>query len=503
MSRTKEEHAVHFSDVFRVRPDVLAAYGAFDVALLNDLPLFVDPFLLYDGERPEYRRLHDGIISYLVFLKERALADDLDEVNIQRWLLFKEVRQNWLGFCRTGNRGTGLGLDFARALAKNLKGAFKDFGTETLTDASHIEKLGLLGGVGRDHLSDLVTNLIKGYLLEYTQEFARKHLDSAQTADFAVDRVRFDYETRRWLGGRYTLPKLGRDYVLLTPEDILTRDESWINQRDMLAQFRRIQIALPNEVLRRQVEEHFRRQIGRRAKEKEKRLAALRTIERYPELMDHYIRMKEEQAPAAHAASTKKVEETYHQFVEAVRDLAKRYLVPSGFYDLGNSYDESMRRVQHLKHVIEDKDGYRAFWGTDGKPIQRESDLHIMFKLVWYHSPYDVNAEVNNGRGPVDFKVSLGSADSCLVEFKLASNSQLKRNLANQVAIYERASGAKRAIKVILFFDMTEYRRVTGVLRDLKLDSSPDIVLIDASRQNKEPASKAGTMRRRLAVAGR
>src|SRR3712207_6984239 len=52
-----------------------------------------------------------------------------------------------------------------------------------------------------------------------------------------------------------------------------------------------------------------------------------------------------------------------------------------------------------------------------------------------YATPLDVNREVNNGRGPVDFKVSMGSADKTLVEFKLASNSQLQRNLANQVAI--------------------------------------------------------------------
>jgi hypothetical protein len=485
------KHAVHFSDVFRIRPVVLANYGAFDVALLNDLPLFVDPFLLYDSLNPEYRKLHDEIIDYLVFLKERAQFGELDEINIRRWLLFKEVHQNWLGFCTTGNRGTGLGMDFARSLAKNLNGPFRNFGDETLTKSSHIEKLGLLGGVGRDHLSDFVTNLIKRYLLEFTQGFASKHLGANQVASFAVDKVRFDYEQRRWLGGTYTLPKLADDYVLLTPEDILTRDESWINQRDMLGQFSRLRLSLPNDVLRRNVEEHFRRQIGKRAKEKEKRLAALRTITEFPELMDHYIALKEDQAPAAHVASGKKVAETYHQFVEAVRDLADKHLVPGHFYDHGDSYEESMNRVRFLKRVIEDKDGYRAFWGKNGKPIQRESDLHIMFKLVWFRSPFDANAEVNNGRGPVDFKVSKGSADSCLVEFKLASNSQLKKNLANQVAIYEKANETRRSIKVILYFTIAEHRKVMKMLKDLKLEGSSDIVLIDASKA-KPSASKAG-----------
>ena len=51
---------------------------------------------------------------------------------------------------------------------------------------------------------------------------------------------------------------------------------------------------------------------------------------------------------------------------------------------------------------------------------------------------YDVNREVNNGRGPVDFKVSKGSKDTTLVEFKLASNTKLKKNLENQVEIYKK-----------------------------------------------------------------
>jgi hypothetical protein len=36
--------------------------------LLADLPLFVDPFLLFNSRKPKYRALHDPIIKYLRFL---------------------------------------------------------------------------------------------------------------------------------------------------------------------------------------------------------------------------------------------------------------------------------------------------------------------------------------------------------------------------------------------------------------------------------------------------
>jgi hypothetical protein len=59
----------YFSDWFDVDPDDLDAYGAFNVSLINDLPLFIDPFLLFTSENATYRQLHDEIIKYLKFLR--------------------------------------------------------------------------------------------------------------------------------------------------------------------------------------------------------------------------------------------------------------------------------------------------------------------------------------------------------------------------------------------------------------------------------------------------
>ena len=63
---------VYFSDFFDVSPDVLEEYGALDISLIADLPLFVDPFLLFNSEKPEYRQLHEEMIDYIRFLKAKA-----------------------------------------------------------------------------------------------------------------------------------------------------------------------------------------------------------------------------------------------------------------------------------------------------------------------------------------------------------------------------------------------------------------------------------------------
>lgn len=116
-----------------------------------------------------------------------------------------------------------------------------------------------------------------------------------------------------------------------------------------------------------------------------------------------------------------------------------------------------------------------------------------MFRLTWCATAFDVNAEVDNGRGPVDYKISMGKANAGLVEFKLASNTSLEKNLRNQVAIYEEASNTNRSLKVILYFSDSELDKVLRILNNLGLVRNPNIILIDANSDNKPSASKAKT----------
>lgn len=137
--------------------------------------------------------------------------------------------------------------------------------------------------------------------------------------------------------------------------------------------------------------------------------------------------------------------------------------------------------------MIENNNGYKVFY-LNGVPVKREADLQLMFRLTWFASISDVNSEVDNGRGPVDYKISRGSKDKTLVEFKLASNSKLKQNLANQVKIYESANETKKSIKVILYFTDTELSRLIKVFKELGIKEGKNLVLIDA-RPNKVSAS--------------
>jgi hypothetical protein len=484
---------LYFTQYFDVSPKTLAEYGAFDISVVSDLPLFIDPFLLFNSKNPEYKELHERIIAYLTFLRDKA-DRQLEPALIDSWYRFKEVKQNWLGFTVLGNAGSGLGKTFAAALHSSLGSILRSFGTEQITQGSHLEKLALIKeGVGRDNISDFTTNLIKGYLLEYTQEFAHRHLKAEQRGMFAVPRAAFNYDTEFWETRQYELPILHGDFVLLTPADLLTRDDTWISRSDMIRGFHHIPESIDDAQLRAQVNNYLRSRLGKKPTDKEYAAAAQATIQRFPEVIDYYIRQQEDRGDQAAGLSAQRREETAVLLVDMVQRAVAAITANTTLYSTPlTSYDEALARARGFKRYVEDSDGYKLL-NRQGvrKPFSREQDVQLFFGLIFFGSEFDVNREVNNGRGPVDFKVSKGAVDKSLIEVKLASNSALKRNLERQVAIYEKANDTRTSVKVIVFYTAAEERKVQKILKELDLAGEPSIVLIDARADSKPSGSKA------------
>jgi hypothetical protein len=515
---SSENMKMYFSDIFDVSPEVVEEYGAFDVSLINDLPLFVDPFLLFNSNKKEYQALHKEIIEYVKFLRDKAAKGELDAGSLRAWFVFREVKQNWLGYSLTGNEGHGLYLDFAVKFRASLDEIFSDFGAEKVTKGSHLERVMLVGNrVGRDNISDFCTNLIKHFLCDFTQTFARKHLRPEQRKAVSVPRAKFHYATKTWGPETYELPFINGDYVILTPLDLLTKDDVWINRTDMIRDYSHVASSISNDQLRAQLHEYFtgtlstiqRRDEERRRASKGRRTyypgrvpfkapsqkqeveAIWQVIRKFPEYIDWFIRYKEDHGDEAEAVADERVRSSKQLYVWQVRQLAAALLGETNFYKVaGNTLDEARERVAFLKDVIENKGGWRLFYVKD-EPIRRESDVHILFRLTWCNTPSDVNREVNNGRGPSDYEISGGAFDKSLVEFKLAKNTGLEKNLQHQAEIYKKASNAQNALKVIVYFTNAELMRVQAILKALGMDDNPDIILIDA--RPKESASKAGS----------
>jgi hypothetical protein len=305
-----------------------------------------------------------------------ALGSELDEGSMRAWFVFKEVKQNWLGFCLSGNTGRGLGPDFAIALHRNFNTTFKNFGEEDVAESSHFEKLTLFeSGVGRDNVSDFTTNLIKKYLLEYTQEFARQYVEPALIKTFAVQRAYFSYKTESWVSKSYRLPAFFEDFVLLTPEDLLTKDELWINHNDLVGDYSEIVDSIPNVQLRRQINNYFSRQLSiilerkerkrREALSKRKRkkrpigllkplepteadnnAARWQAIHEFPQIIDYYLALKEKHGERAVRQSRENVDQIEMQFIEHVEQLVSLLEEHTKFYSEPSDTGHARRPCQ-------------------------------------------------------------------------------------------------------------------------------------------------------------
>ena len=91
---------------------------------------------------------------------------------------------------------------------------------------------------------------------------------------------------------------------------MLTRDDTWISYPDMISKFAQLPEAIPDAQLRAQVNNHFKRQLHKRSTAKERARAAQNTILEFPQLIDYYIKAREDEGDQAEAVSAEKVADT-------------------------------------------------------------------------------------------------------------------------------------------------------------------------------------------------
>jgi len=133
------------------------------------------------------------------------------------------------------------------------------------------------------------------------------------------------------------------DFVLLTPIDVLTRDDTWISFNDMVGRFSEIPEALPDAQLRAQMLNYIGQHLSSKPTKEDRDAAAIATLRQYPELLDYYIRLREDSGDQAESRSLDKVSETLAVFVEQIKrvvdDLKAKTVRTWGASGLGRAIE--------------------------------------------------------------------------------------------------------------------------------------------------------------------
>jgi hypothetical protein len=188
-----------------------------------DLPLGIDPFLMFKSGDEEFRRLHQIITDHFnagVRAVSSGRLDLADEI-----FNFPEVAAIGLGYTKSGKRGSGLGGYLRDLIIETLKASpgLQERGV------LHVEEMQLLAtGIGPDRISDISANILKGYLIEYTQRQA-EIWGVPLRKGIPVPHI-YDEATQSWVDSYVDLPVSPVDDapVLFVPRRIV-RALPWIN----------------------------------------------------------------------------------------------------------------------------------------------------------------------------------------------------------------------------------------------------------------------------------
>lgn len=192
----------------------------------EDIPLYIDPFLMWNSPKATYQHLHSQLIAFL----ERVRLTELAGKRLAAARLLAgtaEARELGLGYAQGSKRGSGIG----QGLITSVLNLWHDVPQLSDHGLNHIEVIGLMVQyVSLDRISDLTASVLRRFFIDFTSERAKDI--GLPTQRYRLDGV-FDHERGVWGTLQAHLPFDPRDEspLLLAPLDLLRR-LPWINYED-------------------------------------------------------------------------------------------------------------------------------------------------------------------------------------------------------------------------------------------------------------------------------
>ncbi|MGL4108748.1 hypothetical protein [Clostridium sp. LP20] len=185
-----------------------------DIELDNDLELFIDPYIFTKLRGDFAKKCNNAIINF--FSEVMNLIRNNDEVNAKRILNgLKEPSETHLGLSENSIDGNGVRGKKAIRLYQKLAES-KAAKTGNLKDLSDCELM--IDGIGKDSISDITTNVIRKYLIEFTQS----QCDICNIPMISFKNNIWDEGLKKWVNIEYKLPSINGKRIILVPKSIVT-----------------------------------------------------------------------------------------------------------------------------------------------------------------------------------------------------------------------------------------------------------------------------------------
>lgn len=208
---------MRFSEQFGLRRGQ-AELDFVDIPLNTDIRVFIDPWALTTAHTPWSDDAHQLARLFFQRVLDRLRAGDRAGAR-QLLTHLKEDNRTRLGYSARNPQGTGLGDDragpFLDALADSV--AFTSGQIEDIEDTALFVE-----GIGFDIVSDMLTNVLREKLAQYTQDQCRLWGITTPKAE----NLRVWRDGVGWTLVTMNLPVRGRETLLLVPRSIVRKDLS-------------------------------------------------------------------------------------------------------------------------------------------------------------------------------------------------------------------------------------------------------------------------------------
>lgn len=183
MNKSKPDFTLYYKYGF-VQKDV----GFLIPNLASNHPFCIDPFLLFESKKLEYQKLHSfllGLFEIIIHYLKKG-----DGVKAFSYLNFQEANEIAIGYTQGLPAGRGCGA----VIQKEIYDLYLSNPRILEEGLSHIEEMQLYcPNITEDRISDITINIIKKYLIEYTQQ---KCLElKVKTKKLLIDNI-YDYDNK-------------------------------------------------------------------------------------------------------------------------------------------------------------------------------------------------------------------------------------------------------------------------------------------------------------------
>lgn len=194
----------------------------------EDIPLSVDPFLLWKSPSMQDNALHTSLVNSFNHLGQMVRKGKAEEA-AEFLMALSECEEVGLGFSETR-----AGRRIGKKTASDILRLFEVIPQVATGGFTHFEEIQLLvDGVSKDRVSDIACNYLLSFLIDFTIDQCQKHGIPIQ--DVVLPRV-YDYRNNRFTENERvklpTSPSTGHP-VVLVPKRWL-RAIPWLNFEDYI-----------------------------------------------------------------------------------------------------------------------------------------------------------------------------------------------------------------------------------------------------------------------------